>query len=184
MTHHLHGKRGITNDTCVPNWQTENTHHQHSHDSFDTLGSRPNGHYSTDNILKFFQGSPLLNFHANLCEMPSSWSNLSIDWGNGLAKNMQQAIYQTLFNRDDHYIDIILGAIASQITSLTIVYSTVYLGVYQRKHQRATSLAFVSGNHRWPVNSSHKGPVTRKMFPFDDVIRVIVYQNSLISCHW
>ena len=59
---------------------------------------------------------------------------------------------------------------ASQITSLTIVYSTVYSGADQRKHQRSVSLAFVRGIHRGPVNSSHKWPVTRKMFPFDDVI--------------
>ena len=38
------------------------------------------------------------------------------------------------------------------------------------KHQSSASLAFVLGIHRWPVNSPHKGPVTRKMFPFDDVI--------------
>ena len=60
--------------------------------------------------------------------------------------------------------------IASQITSLTIVYSTVYWGADQRKHQSSVSLAFVRGIHRWPVNSPHKWPVTRKMFPFDDVI--------------
>ena len=59
---------------------------------------------------------------------------------------------------------------ASQITSLTIVYSTVYLGADQRKHQSTVSLAFVQGIHRGPVNSPHKWPVTRKMFPFDDVI--------------
>ena len=39
-----------------------------------------------------------------------------------------------------------------------------------KKHQSSASLAFVGGIHRWPVNSPHKGPVTRKMFPFDDVI--------------
>ena len=38
------------------------------------------------------------------------------------------------------------------------------------KHQSSVSLAFVRGIHRSPVNSSHKGPVTRIMFPFDDVI--------------
>ena len=70
----------------------------------------------------------------------------------------------------NHYNDVIMGAIASQITSLTIVYSTVYSGADQIKHQSSTSLAFVRGNHRGQVNSSHKGPVTRKMFPFDDVI--------------
>ena len=63
-----------------------------------------------------------------------------------------------------------MGAIASQITSLTIVYSTVYSGADQRKHQSSASLAFMWGIHRGPVNSPHKWPVTRKMFPFDDVI--------------
>ena len=60
-----------------------------------------------------------------------------------------------------------MGAIASQNTSLTIVYSTVYSGTDQRKHGSSASLAFVRGIHRWPVNSTHKGPVSRKMFPFD-----------------
>ena len=71
-----------------------------------------------------------------------------------------------------HYNYVIMGAMASQITSLTIVYSTVYLGADQRKHQNSASLAFVWGILRWPVNSPHKGPVTRKMFILDDVIMV------------
>ena len=70
---------------------------------------------------------------------------------------------------EGHYSEVIMGAMASQITSLTIVYSTVYSGTDQRKHQSSTSLAFVRGIHRWPVNSPHKWPVTQKMFPFDDV---------------
>ena len=70
----------------------------------------------------------------------------------------------------NHYDDVIMGAMASQITSLTIVYSTVYSGSDQRKHQSSASLAFVWGFHREPVNSPHRWPVTRKMFPFDDVI--------------
>ena len=128
-----------------------------------------------------------------------------------------------------------MSTVASQITSLMIVYSTVYSGADQRKHQSSTGLhernspvtgkfpsqrasnaenvsiwwrhhafilhwwsgqkleeqtvilshtyasyllhigikaplAFVRGIHQWPVNSPHKGPATRKMFPFDDVI--------------
>ena len=59
---------------------------------------------------------------------------------------------------------------ASQITSLTIVYSIVYLGADQRKHQSSAPLAFVRGIHRSSVNSPHKGPVARKKVPFDDVI--------------
>ena len=69
-----------------------------------------------------------------------------------------------------HYIDVIMTTMASQITSLTVVYSNVYSDADQRKHQSSASLAFVRGIHRGPVNSPHKGPVTRQMFPFDDVI--------------
>ena len=69
-----------------------------------------------------------------------------------------------------HNGDVLMGTVASQITSLTIVYSTVYSGADQRKHQSSASLAFVRGIHRGLVNSPHKWPVTRKMFPFDDVI--------------
>ena len=67
-----------------------------------------------------------------------------------------------------HYCDVIMKAMASQITSLTIVYSTVHLGPDQRKHQSSASLAFVLGIHRSSANSQRAR--TRKMFPFDDVI--------------
>ena len=77
---------------------------------------------------------------------------------------------KTVKDPHNHYNDVILSAMASEITSLTIVYSTVYSGADQRKHQSCASLAFVRGIHRWPVNSPHKGSVTRKMFPFEDVI--------------
>ena len=69
-----------------------------------------------------------------------------------------------------HYRDVIIGAMASQITSITIVYATVYSGADQRKHQSSVSLAFVRGIHLSPVNSPHKESVALKMFPFDDVI--------------
>ena len=65
-----------------------------------------------------------------------------------------------------------MGAIASQTTSLTIVYSPVYSGADQRKHQRSASLAFVREIHRRPVNFPHKLPVARKMCPFDDVVMI------------
>ena len=71
--------------------------------------------------------------------------------------------------------DVIMSAMASQNTSLTIAYSTVYSGADQRNHQSSASLAFVRGIHRWPVNSPHKGPVTRKRVSFDDVI---MWSNS------
>ena len=62
------------------------------------------------------------------------------------------------------------NSIASQMTSLTIVYSIVYSDADQRKRESSASLTIVWGIHREPINSQHKWPVTRKMFPFDDVI--------------
>ena len=83
------------------------------------------------------------------CECPSSWK----------------------MRTSSHYSDVIMDTMASQITSLAIVYSTVYSGAVQRNHQSSSSLAFVRGIHRWPGNSLHKWPVTRKMLPFDDAIK-------------
>ena len=67
------------------------------------------------------------------------------------------------------------GAVASQITSLTMVYSTVHSDADQRKHQSSSSLASVRGIHRGPVNSPHERPV---MFPFDDVIMIFSGLNA------
>ena len=76
-----------------------------------------------------------------------------------------------------------MSEIASQITSLTIVYSTVYSVADQRKHQSYASLVFVRGIHRRPVNSPHKGPVTWKMFPFEDVFVRGIHRPQVNSRH-
>ena len=102
---------------------------------------------------------------------------LSVDNVTLLLPYTHWQIYCRQINADDivitkelHYNDVIMSKIASQVTSLTSVYSTVYSNADQRKHQSSTSLAFVQGIPRRPGNSLHKWPVTRKMFPFDDVI--------------
>ena len=78
-----------------------------------------------------------------------------------------------------HYSDVIMSAMAFEITGVQIVYSTVYSGADHRKHQNFEPLAFVRGIHRWPVDYLHSGPVTRKMFPFDDVIMIIINKDAL-----
>ena len=83
--------------------------------------------------------------------------------------------------RKYHYNDVIMSAIAFQITSLTIVFSTIYSDADQRTHLSSASLAFVRGIHRGMVNSSHKGPVTRKMFPFDVVIMADIICDIILS---
>ena len=71
----------------------------------------------------------------------------------------------------NHYIDVIMSAMASQIPSVSIRWFVQpFVQADQRQHQSSASLAFMRGIQRWPVNSPHKWQVTRKMFPFDDVI--------------
>ena len=62
------------------------------------------------------------------------------------------------------YNDVIMTTIASQITSLTVVYSTVYSDADQRKHQSSASLAFVWGIHRDRWIPRTKGQLRGKCF--------------------
>ena len=83
------------------------------------------------------------------------------------------------------YNDVIISTMVSQITSLTNVCLTVYSGADQIK-QSSASLAFVWGRriHRWPVNSPYKWPVTRKMFPFNDVIMTLTGSSMWWVIYW
>ena len=95
------------------------------------------------------------------------------------ANHKPMSVLATLFRLRCHYVT--LSAMASQITSLTIVYLSVYSGAGQRKHQSSASLAFVRGIHRWLVHSPHKWPVKRKMAPFDDVM-IVLFLSCVLSC--
>ena len=68
------------------------------------------------------------------------------------------------------YNDVIMSALASKWPAPQLFTQSFIQGTDQRKHQSSASPAFVWGIHRWSVNSPHKRPVTRKMFPFADVI--------------
>ena len=105
---------------------------------------------------------------------------------NPIAKNLCSNCSNYTYNNSKipHYGDVIMRTIVSRITSLTIVYSTVFSGADQRKYQSSASLAFVRGIHRGPVNSPHKGPVTRKVFPFDYVIMHYCMRDSISSQGW
>ena len=73
---------------------------------------------------------------------------------------------------NNNYSNVIMSAIAYQITGVLIVCSTIYSGIDQGIHPNSASLDFVRGTHGSPVDSPHKGPVMRKMFQFDDVILI------------
>ena len=130
-----------------------------------------------------------MNFRFSLFQK-HSWSYVSIGVSRPTGDNLYPEPKMTHFNKPlpirvrhalcqprsantmPNYGDVIMSVITSQINSLAIVYSTVYSAADQRKHQSSTSLAFVRGIHRGPVNSPHKWPVTRNMFPFDINIRM------------
>ena len=112
-------------------------------------------------------------------ELPSGECNRTPMFGKWTLAQVIAWCYQT---QNYNYRDVIMSMIASQITGIMIVNSTICLGSDERKHQSSASLAFVRGIPRWLVNSPHKGPGMRKMFPFDDVIMTwINADRSLIA---
>ena len=70
----------------------------------------------------------------------------------------------------DHYSDVTMSGMASEITGISTVCPTVCSGAHQRQHQSSASLPFVRGIHRWPMDSPHTGPISQNLFPFDNVI--------------
>ena len=82
-----------------------------------------------------------------------------------------------------NYSDIIMSMMASQITGISIVCSTVCTGADQGKHQSFASLAFIRWIHGWLVDSPHKGPVTWKVFPFNDGIKSLTVCCMFYNFH-
>ena len=89
------------------------------------------------------------------------------------ATEFNQSIIITFFS-SSHYSDVIVNAMASWITGVLIACSTACSGADQRKHQSSASLAFMGVIHRWSVDSLHKGPVTWKILPFDEVVMLVL----------
>ena len=121
---------------------------------------------------------PWLN---HICCPGYLWSPTDFQWGSREYPGQLDGSAEPMMTKfhDVHYNDVIMGTMSSQITRLGIVYSSVYSVADQRKHQSSASLAFVRGIHQWLVNSPHKGPVTQKMFTFDDVIMLYATINTL-----
>ena len=121
------------------------------------------------NIKKFFQGKQMWkNNRQSLGTVQTHYDKKLIEKSSPLHQNdTPTVILKNAERKMDHYThynDVTMREMASQITSLTIVYSGVYSGAYQRKHQSPASLAFVRGIHRWPVNSPNKGQWRGKRF--------------------
>ena len=91
-------------------------------------------------------------------------------WCWTVSMNEDQYAVAKLFIQKLYYNDVIMGSMTTQIPASR--------WFDQRKHQWSAPLTFVRGIHRWPVNSPHKGPVSRKMFSFDDVIKTTLARHN------
>ena len=108
--------------------------------------------------------------------IPQTMVSFIIKFDGGYLQMMQN---RHMFSNTYHYDDVTTCVMASEITGVSIVCSTVRSGADLRKHQSSTWLVRVRGIHRWPVDSPHKWLVTPKMFPFGDIIM----QTILPICH-
>ena len=108
------------------------------------------------------------------CQLNKSLHNLTQDIATFIheydIENVVFKIAAILSRPKMHHGYVIMRAMVSGIAGVWIVCTTVCLGADQKGLQSSESLAFVRGIHRWPVGCPHKGLMTRKMFPFDDVI--------------
>ena len=121
----------------------------------------------------------IISYERNRRDTPRRTLNLiqftNCNRGVRMNNSYSHVCYQNIL----HYSDVIKGAMASQITGVSIACSTVCSGADQRKYQSSSSLAFVKAIHRRPVDSPHKGPVRRKMLSFDDVIMAIQWDSII-----
>ena len=89
------------------------------------------------------------------------------------SRTLLWALQSSIFYTRVHYSDVIKGAMTSHHP-----HDCLLNRLFRRRTTNTpklyTSLAFVRGIHRWPVNSPHKWPVTRNIFPFDDVIILLL----------
>ena len=110
-----------------------------------------------------------------------------VDIGTSVCRPTTDEIYRTGI-----YSDVIISAMPSQITCVSIVCSTVCSGADQRKHQSSVSLTIVIGIHRSHVDSTHKGPVHGNCFHLvtssyiNDFIYIQQWYSNVLACfkHW
>ena len=81
-----------------------------------------------------------------------------------------------------HYNDVIMSVFGASYHQPHGCSLKCAFGRRSTKTQKLRVTGLVREIHRWPVNSRHKGPVTRKMFPFDDVIMGSV-ESSMLQWH-
>ena len=136
-------------------------------------------HFGDDGLPSFIHPDSIVEITAILETMAGirlQWLSLRVPWLANAEPNDDNLVRFPLPWRHNERDGVLNKSPAS-----SIVYSTVYSGADQRNHQSSASLAFVWGIHRWPVYSLHKGPATRKMFPFDGVIIKWVWNYYHIS---
>ena len=135
----------------------------------------------------------MVSLTTHICFTRPPWVNVYISYRSFLNILLQQLFFHSgsIMAANLHYSDVIMSAVASKISSLTIVHSgAVYSGADQRKHQKLRVAYLWEGNSPVTDEFPHKGSVTRKMFPFDDVIMWQMTTKRVYICmytpfsHW
>ena len=148
------------------------------------------GRHFIDGISFAFSWQKIIVFDSQFTEVSNSKSVYNDSNLDRVKAYCRETIPWTNPGPVHHYNDVIMNAVASQIIGLTIVYSTVYSGADQRKHQSSASLAFVRGIHRRPMNSPHKGPVKGVLWDIATKTYpnlnggVIKPHGWVITCNW
>ena len=117
----------------------------------------------------------VMDFYNAACRPGGNYWNyqhgvLSLDQVNATfpgAGNETKWQYAGITGQCSHDSDVIMGLKSPASRLFTQPFNQAQI---KQKHQSSLSPVFLRGIHRWPVNSSHKWPVTRNVFPFDDVI--------------
>ena len=116
--------------------------------------------YVLTQVAKWCKCMPVRQTDSALCHYLNRWWTIvNRTLGNNFQWNWIPNM--TIFDQErhlnnrlqNHYNDVIMSAVASQITGVSVVYSTVCSGADEWKYESSVSLAFVRGIHRWTLCS-------------------------------
>ena len=124
--------------------------------------------------------SKILNILEKFWQFNSLFELIAFQNNYDLSLKANDIVWYPCLRHYVQYNDVIMGTMASQITSLTIAYSTVYSGADERKHRSSTSLASNAKkvsiwwrHHAININTSSYNLIT------GEVISIFLWQEIL-----
>ena len=142
------------------------------------------GHVFVSLYLNIFLGKlsvALSFFVSNKCQLICVWEKFWWAWKEGIEHSGCWSHVVAVWT---YYNDIIMGTMASQITSITIVFSIVYSDTDQRKHQSSASLAFMwAVPGEFPAQMASNAQNVSIWWRHHVVSFPVVYASNPVCCH-